>query len=278
MKLGAMLEYLHKEFDWRSVASTEAYDELPLWSAAPGQLLLENLPYQGKEVILDIGCGTGFPLLNMARRFGPRARLYGVDAWEAAMQRAERKCAAWGITNVTLLQQDGGAIQLTDHTIDLITSSLGLLNFEHPAAVLGECRRLLKPDGRLCLSTNMRGTFREFYAAFQEIADEPLRQKIKAQENHRHDKATLQALMTENEFEVVKYVVETSTMTYADGTAFLNDYFIVMGFLPSWKALVPEDQRETVFSKLEATLNTNSRRDGHLRLSVPIAYLELRLR
>jgi ubiquinone/menaquinone biosynthesis C-methylase UbiE len=36
--------------------------------------------------VLDVGCGTGFPLLELAERLGPDARLHGVDPWVPAME------------------------------------------------------------------------------------------------------------------------------------------------------------------------------------------------
>lgn len=272
-----MLHYLQQEYDWRSAALTAAYDELPLWSAAPGQLLLEEFPYAGCRDLLDIGCGTGFPLLLLARRLGPRARAYGVDSWAAALARAADKCRAWGLSHVTLLEQDAVQIALPDQSIDRIASNLGLLNFEDVGGVLGECRRLLRPDGRLCISTNLRGTFQEYYAAFEEVADADLKPKIQSQAQHRHDLPALRQLFDQHGFDCLRIVEDAFSMTYADGTAFLHDYFIGMGFLPSWKALVPPADQMRVFAALETRLNAIAAKEGRLRFTIPIAYLELRL-
>ena len=52
-------------------ALTAAYDELPLWSAPFGLKLLEVVALRPGIVALDIGCGTGFPVLELAQRLGP---------------------------------------------------------------------------------------------------------------------------------------------------------------------------------------------------------------
>jgi arsenite methyltransferase len=267
--------YLTRTYDWRSAPLTDAYDELPLWSALPGQLLLENLPFERQKTVLDIGCGTGFPLLLLARRFGPSVQVYGVDPWEAAMARARQKMIAWGLENVILLQQDARQIALPDRSIDLITSNLGLNNFEEAAAVLTECKRLLSTGGKLCLTTNLRGTFAEFYATFQAVGNATLSAKIIAHEHHRHDLSSLQQFLQHHDFEIIRTVEQSYTMTYADGTAFLHDYFIGMGFLPSWLALVPDEVRAEVFLQVEATLNAIALETGKLTMRVPIAYLEV---
>jgi len=41
--------------------------------------------------VLDIGCGTGFPLFELAHQLGPSAKLIGVDIWEPAILRANFK-------------------------------------------------------------------------------------------------------------------------------------------------------------------------------------------
>jgi arsenite methyltransferase len=256
---------------------SDAYDELPLWSAFPGQLLLENIPFAGQQRILDLGFGTGFPLLLLARRFGPDVEVFGADTWEAALERAARKCEAWGLHNVTLLLQRADHIDLPSQSIDLITSNLGLNNFQDVSAVMAECRRLLRPDGRLCISTNLRGTFAEYYAAFEAVSDDRLRSKIQDQAAHRQDIAGLCTLFETQGFAVVQVVEDRFTMTYADGSAFLRDYFIGMGFLPDWKALIPEADQAEIFAALEAQLNAIAATAGSLRLTVPIAFLELQL-
>jgi arsenite methyltransferase len=243
----------------------------------PGQLPLENLPYAGQQSVLDIGCGTGFPLLLLARRFGPSVKVYGVDNWQAAMVRTRQKIAAWELENVTLIEADAQCIDLPDRSIDLITSNLGLNNFENVSAVLGECKRLLKPNGKLCLSTNLYGTFAEFYAAMKAVAPPELQAKIQSQEGHRYALNDLQKLLERHGFQTVKSVSQTFTMTYANGTAFLNDYFIGMGFLPSWIALVDEAARPKYFVQVESRLNAIASSMGKLVLTVPIATLEMQV-
>src|SRR5512143_1316324 len=81
-----------------------AVDELPLWSAPFGLALLEAVPLDPEAVVLDVGCGTGFPLVELAHRLGPRARLLGVDPWAAVLARARAKCRAQDLANVLLVR------------------------------------------------------------------------------------------------------------------------------------------------------------------------------
>ncbi len=54
-------------------------DELPFWSAPIGQLLLDTIRYPKNARILDIGSGSGFPMLELAMRFGEGSTVTGID-------------------------------------------------------------------------------------------------------------------------------------------------------------------------------------------------------
>lgn len=62
-----MLEYLN-EVDYQAPDFGDYYDELPLWSAPFGLMLLERVPIKPALTILDIGAGTGFLALELAQR------------------------------------------------------------------------------------------------------------------------------------------------------------------------------------------------------------------
>ena len=54
-------------------------DELPLWSAPFGLKLLDILRFRKHVTVLDIGCGEGFPIIEIASRFRETSRRIGLD-------------------------------------------------------------------------------------------------------------------------------------------------------------------------------------------------------
>jgi SAM-dependent methyltransferase len=88
------LDFLNFVADFSSTRIITAYDELPLWSAMFGLLLLDEVPIAGVKVALDVGCGTGFPLIELAERLGPATHVHGLDPWAAALSRAAEKIAS----------------------------------------------------------------------------------------------------------------------------------------------------------------------------------------
>jgi arsenite methyltransferase len=139
----AMSDYLQYKFE-DSEASVSTFDEAPLWSAAFGLLLLKHLSLQNVKEVVDAGCGTGFPLFELAGRLGMDAKLYGIDPWNNAMLRAKQKQENYGYANVELIAASAEEIPLNDNAVDLVVSNLGINNFARPALVFAECYRVLK--------------------------------------------------------------------------------------------------------------------------------------
>src|SRR5258708_9194598 len=59
------MNYL-QEIDFKSPEFGDLYDELPLWSAPFGLLLLEHVKLRPGLTILDVGAGTGFMSIELA--------------------------------------------------------------------------------------------------------------------------------------------------------------------------------------------------------------------
>lgn len=273
-----MTKYLQKSYDWQTAPVVAAFDEISIWSSVPGNLLLNNLPYGKHKTIVDIGFGTGFPLLTLARRFGESCQVIGVDIWEAAIQKTKQKAIITDIENMKILQNNAIKIDIPDNSIDLITSNLGINNFENPVAVIQECQRILKPNGSLFLTSNLVGTFQVFYDIFEQVLnnfkDTKALEKLKSHISHRATiNGTIELFEKEN-FKISKIIEQQYSMFYADGTAFLNDYFIVMAFMPSWKNIIEPENHQKYFEAIENELNKNAENNGNLELIVPIMLME----
>ena len=77
--------------------------------------------------ILEIGCGTGHNLVNLAQRF-PHAQLTGVDLSASMLAIARRKTAAFG-PRVSILQRSYGPALDTPGGYNLVLCSYALTMF-----------------------------------------------------------------------------------------------------------------------------------------------------
>jgi arsenite methyltransferase len=254
------------------------FDEAPLWSAAFGLLLFKHLELKPGITVVDIGSGAGFPLMELAGRLGSSCKLYGVDPWKNAMGRAREKLRNYGLTNVELLECSAENIPLTNGSVDLVVSNLGINNFDSPHIVFKECHRILKPGAKLALTTNINGHWKEFYGVFYQTLIQANRTDlvpvIEQDEAHRGTMQSISELFSENGFSVHRHFEDTFEMKFADGSAFLNHYFVKLGWLTSWMSILPKESLHDIFSLLEQNLNEHAMKNHGLTLTVPMAYIE----
>ncbi|MBK8482920.1 MAG: class I SAM-dependent methyltransferase [Saprospiraceae bacterium] len=272
-----MASYLNYQFkDTESFINT--FDEAPLWSASFGLLLLKHVELKSDQTVIDIGSGAGFPLLELAGRLGNSCKLYGIDPWKNANVRAHQKIENYGYSNVSIIEASAEQIPFENNTIDLIVSNLGINNFENPEIVFKECHRALKPNGKLALTTNLNGHWKEFYQLFyytlENIDKANLIPILKKDEEHRGTIESISKLFTNNNLTLTRHYEEQFKMNFIDGSAFLNHHFIKLGWLTTWIGLFPKAELLEIFTALELNLNDYAAKNNGLSLTVPMAYLE----
>jgi arsenite methyltransferase len=258
----------------------DLYDELPLWSAPFGLMLLERVRLRRGMTILDVGAGTGCLTIELAQRCGTEAIVIAVDPWKAAMTRLNRKVNHIGIANVRTIVQDAATIDLPDASVDLIVSNLGINNFENAEAVLQTCFRVAKPAADLFLTTNLVGHMNEFYDVYRSTLIElGFTDRLVALDAHISHRATVNSTRTMLEnagFRFVDAVTQSFRERFVDGSSLLGHYFIRLGFVPSWNSVAPEGAVEATFAALERRLNDLAAQRGELSLTIPAACIEAR--
>jgi ubiquinone/menaquinone biosynthesis C-methylase UbiE len=273
------VKYL-EEIDFKTPEFGDLYDELPLWSAPFGLMLLEQVAMRPGMTILDVGAGTGFLTIELAQRCGCDAVVIAVDPWEAAMKRLTRKLEYLGLRNVRTLVQDAATINLPDDSVDLIVSNLGINNFDNAEAVLQTCFRVARPGASLVLTTNLVGHMSEFYEAYRTVLVElGFAGQLAALDAHISRRATVtsvQTLLERAGFQFVESVTHSFRVRFVDGSSLLRHHFIRLGFVPGWKSIAPERSVEKTFAALEHRLNTIANEQGELSLTIPAACIQAR--
>lgn len=123
--------------------------------------------------------------------------MFGIDPWESAIDRANRKREQYRIKNVELLKGVGENMPFSNENIDIVISNLGINNFQNPDEVITECFRVLKAKGKLIFTTNLFGNFNEFYSIFAEVlCDLGLEDEINNLNKHIKKRHSLQDIKT----------------------------------------------------------------------------------
>lgn len=95
--------------------------------------------------VIDIGCGAGSALLQLAEAF-PASTFRGYDISQYALGRADAKRDARGLANVTFHDPRRDPVP-TDGSIDLVLTFDCIHDMTHPAEVVRGIARALAPEG-----------------------------------------------------------------------------------------------------------------------------------
>ncbi|MDB5092574.1 MAG: Methyltransferase type 11 [Candidatus Eremiobacteraeota bacterium] len=233
----------HSSIDTRTFV--DLYDDAPIWSALFGEPLLEEVVLSAAQRIADLGCGTGYPTLELAARAGPSARVYGVDRWGAALERAVRKAESRAQQNVEFLCADVAALPFPDSSIDIVTGNLLVNNVNDPGAMVAEIERVLRPDGVCVFSTNAGDTFPEWLDLLERQHPE-FGDSIEAERHRRLDEDGIAALFHAVGRWTIGVRHSRAVWQFSSAHAFIAHPFIRSWFVPNWSALFGADSLPAV--------------------------------
>jgi len=107
---------------------------------------------QPSEHVLDIGCGPGTTVLELAKHVGPGGHVLGADVSEPSVARARERIAAAGLRHAEVIVADASVHPFQPESFELAFSRFGIMFFSDPVAAFANVRRAMKPGGRLTLA------------------------------------------------------------------------------------------------------------------------------
>jgi len=96
----------------------------------------------GKGTILDLGSGTGYLSIEIARR-APGLQVCGIDLSRQMVKIARRH--AKGVDNARFVFGNAAKLPFKDNSIDLVVSTGASHHWKTPRLIFDECYRVLKP-------------------------------------------------------------------------------------------------------------------------------------
>jgi ubiquinone/menaquinone biosynthesis C-methylase UbiE len=164
--------------DWDSISEWDEKRGIPReaseykYDRVKGRIVDMMEPKRGQS-ILDLGCGNGYFLLEIQRRFSPQVAdltCLGMDASKHNVMNFEAKLQSQQTTNVYPVLGTGERLPFESNSIDVVVSSEVLEHIGDKEAAIREVHRVLAPGGTFLFTTPSASALRNW-----DIALWPLR-------------------------------------------------------------------------------------------------------
>src|SRR5262245_46226862 len=133
-------------------AASDTYDANSFWSRF-GTRTIERLSLPPGARVLDVCCGSGASAIPAAQAVGPRGSVLGVDLAANLLALARAKAGAQNLRNVEFRTGDMLALDIADASFDAVVCVFGIFFVPDMPAAVRELWRLVRPGGRLAITT-----------------------------------------------------------------------------------------------------------------------------
>jgi ubiquinone/menaquinone biosynthesis C-methylase UbiE len=146
---------------WRDADGQSNVDEMAKSLEARGRTpaqarlrrrFLKFVPVKTRDRVLEVGCGTGVVVRDLAALVGRRGEVVGVDASRRLLERARALCRETArATRVALRVADGARLPFAAGRFDAALAITVILHVADPLRVAREMARVTRPGGRVGL-------------------------------------------------------------------------------------------------------------------------------
>jgi SAM-dependent methyltransferase len=118
-----------------------------------GAATISRLALTPGAEVLDLCCGAGASALPAARAVGPTGHVLGIDIAGPLLDAARARATAAGLDNVEFRRRDARRTGLPDGAFDVVVCVFGVFFAPDMPAFVREMWRLVRPGGRLAITT-----------------------------------------------------------------------------------------------------------------------------
>jgi len=139
---------------WASVAGhwAEHADYVDARGEAATALMLDRVAPAPGDQVLELACGPGSTGMAAARLVGPSGHVVLSDVAAPMAAMAGARAEALGLANTASAVLDLEAIDVADHSFDVVLCREGLMFAVDPARAAEEIHRVLRPGGRVAVA------------------------------------------------------------------------------------------------------------------------------
>ena len=145
MSRGQQEEYVAKEFD----RAAKGYDESRIVKSFQRRaqiLVIDKMHLEKGMRILDLGCGTGWGMIDIATRLGGTGEVIGLDLSEKMIEQAKQKLSEFIYNNVEFEVGSGSSLDYENY-FDYVLSTNAFHHFATKEEIFFKVSQSLKYGG-----------------------------------------------------------------------------------------------------------------------------------
>lgn len=127
--------------------------------------ILDKMKLGLNEVVLDMGCGTGFLFQHIHKRV---KFLVGIDLSSNALREAKKRTK--NLPNIALVRADADNTPFLDHIFDKVFAITVLQNMPDPTKTITEMKRTGRPQAKFAVTGLKKKFTQESFVALLERA------------------------------------------------------------------------------------------------------------
>lgn len=124
------------------------------------------------ERVLDIATGTAMVAIAAAQYLQPEGRVQAIDISEGMLGKAKQNIDKHALNNIDIHNMDAEQLEFRANYFDLITCGFGLFFLADAQQAVKQWHRVLKPGGRLVISTFNQSAFMPMVKWFRALIEE----------------------------------------------------------------------------------------------------------
>ena len=227
--------------------------------------LVDRLRVQPGERALDIGAGRGAVTFPLAEAVGPTGRVDALDLAPGMVRLLAEDTAH--LPHVHVSSGDAADPRPPAAPYDLVASSLVLFFLSDPVGALQRWRALLRPGGRLGITTfqSWWGTWQALTDLYDEFAEDPV-----PHDDSFDTEARVESMLTTAGYSDVRSELATHVVPFADVEEWRRwSWATPMGGL--WRR-TPESAHPEILRRATEILDASRDENGRIVLEVGARY------
>jgi len=199
--------------------ASRTYDQVgPDFFSYFGRKLVEHAALPLNARVLDVATGRGAVLFPAVQAVGPKGSVTGIDFAEGMVQKTAGEALRRGLPNVEVRQMDAEHLDFPDSSFDAILCGFAIFFFPQLERALSEFQRVLRPGGRIAVTTfgGFDKRWEWFYKLIEKyLPPQPEENPASSDEPDFRTSAGMQKMIKAAGFTETQVLSETADFTYA---------------------------------------------------------------